>query len=113
MQEKNLLRVAILCSIIGILILIIISKNIEPQKLNINQITKEHIGQPIQTEGTIFSIKTAEEFTILEIKDKTGKIKVMAFQNLTLTKNNKVLIEGTVKEYKDELEIEADKIKIL
>jgi len=113
MQEKNLLRVAILCSIIGIFVLIIISNSIELKKLTIGEITNKHIGQAIKTEGKIFSIITAEDFTILEIKDKTGKIKIMVFENITLKQNQEILIEGKVKEYKDEFEIEADKIKIL
>ena len=113
MQEKSLLRLAILCSIIGLLILIFVSNTIEPQKLKIKDITKEHVGQAIKTQGTISSIQTIDELTILEITDKTSKIKVIAFANTTLSKNNNIEIEGIVKEYKDELEIEADIIKII
>jgi RecJ-like exonuclease len=129
MQEKNLLRLAILCSLIGIFILILISNNLEPKKLNINEITKEYIGQTIKTEGTITSIKITEELTVLEIKDthrgdasgaqktssssETGKIKVIAFEKINLKENNKVLIKGKIKEYKNRLEIEANEIKII
>jgi len=112
MNEKTLLRFAIICSITGILVLIFISRSIETDTLKISQITENHIGQTIQTKGTITKITTTEELTILEIKD-SSIIKIVSFEKLNLKKDQEILVKGMVKQYKDELEIEASLIKII
>ena len=42
MEEKSLLRLALICSLVGILALFFISENIEIKEKNINEINKDN-----------------------------------------------------------------------
>lgn len=113
MDEKNLLKVALICSIIGIFIIFIFADNLEPSLINISEISSSLIDQSVTVQGKIVSIKSSPSILIFDVKDDTGSIKVVAFdeKNSDLNKDQLVEILGIVKEYKGFLEIEARKIK--
>ena len=114
MNEKNLLRLAIITSIIGILILIIISEKITPAKIQISEITEKDIDRVIKIKGEITSITQTDSLLILTIKDDTAEIKVTAFKekDIEIKKNQIAEIEGKITLYTNQIQIEADKIKI-
>jgi len=114
MEEKNLLRIAIIISLIGVLILIIITEKIDISESNIAQITEKNIDQTVKIKGQITRITKTETIMILNIKDSTGEIKVTAFnpEESNLKTNQIVGINGKVTEYMNQIQIEADKIKI-
>lgn len=117
MKEKNLLIAALICSTIGIFIILTIQYipilNLEPEHLSIINITKENIGETVKIIGTITRITKTDELAIINIQDNTGKITIIFFTNdpLNLTENQIVEISGEVVEYKGELEIEASNIR--
>jgi DNA/RNA endonuclease YhcR with UshA esterase domain len=112
MDERKLLTTALICSLIGIFIILSISENISPKKYNIINITKETLNKQVILTGTISKIKTTDELTILTLKDNTGEITVVIFdKNLNLEPNKKITVEGKVIEYKGTLEIQASRIK--
>lgn len=115
MKESTLINIALNTSLIGILILIVIAENTSVDSSLIQNITKE--DEYVKVQGLItLSIETPGLY-ILEIEDKSGSIKVVAFkqdENITLEKNDIIEVEGLTTTYKGELEINADKIiKIL
>ena len=76
---KHLLIISLIISIIGILILLILSNNLQPEKINLKNINIQNINQKIQTQGTITSIKTFQEqnFQIINIKQDNYSIAVL------------------------------------
>jgi len=107
---KPLLIISLIISIISILILLIISNNLEPEKINIKDINIQNLNQKIQTTGTITSIKTYQNFQIINIKENNSSITILVNKETNLTKNQKIEIMGKVLEYKNSLEIQAEKI---
>ncbi len=66
------------------------------------------LNQKVKVQGTIFRIEDKETFKILSIKDETGRIDVICeCGNLTY---QDIEVEGTIKDYREYLQIQADKI---
>ena len=113
MDEKNLLKVALICSIIGIFIIFILSDKLEPSLIRIADVSEDIIEQSVKIQGKIVSLRNTPSVLIFDVKDDSGSIKVVAFNdgNSQLNNGQRVKILGDVTEYKGMLEIEAKKIE--
>ncbi|MFA5259486.1 MAG: hypothetical protein WC979_08660 [Candidatus Pacearchaeota archaeon] len=109
---KPLLTISLMTSIIGILILLILSNSLEPKKISIKDISTKDLNQRIETYGTITFIKTYSEFQTIKIKQDNYSITILINQKTNLVKNQTIEVTGKITEYKSSLEIQADKIKI-
>lgn len=105
---EPILKISLTVSIIGIFLLTLISDILPLPLTNLDEMGNRMINQKVRVHGEIFRIEDKESFQILSIKDKTGKIDVICDSNITALQN--VEVEGTVKEYKSYLQIQADKI---
>lgn len=112
MHMDKLLAVAIMCSLVGILIIAFVGENNTPKLIEISKINKDLIGENIRIKGEITKFSRTEDVSFLIVKDNTNSISVVAFGNLTLKKGDMVEVEGGVEEYKDSLEILAELIKV-
>lgn len=112
MDEKNLLKVALICSVIGIFIIFLFADRLEPSLISISDISDSLLDRDVRIQGKISSIKESSSVLILEVKDDSSAIKVVAFDNdySNFKKNQSVEILGVVKEYKGVLEIESKQI---
>ena len=112
---KNMLVISLIVSIIGILILLILSNSLQPEKINIKDINFQDLNKKIQTQGIITSIKTFQEqdFQIINIKQENYSIAVLVNQKTNLTKNQTIKVIGKITEYKEDLEIQAEKISLI
>lgn len=113
MQEKSLLKAALVCSLIGILIILFISEKIELPITEIKKIDKSMMDKEVKIQGILTSITETPGLLILNIKDNTGEITVITFkeEEIELKRNTQVEIQGTVIEYKGKIEIDATSIK--
>jgi aspartyl/asparaginyl-tRNA synthetase len=115
MNNQTLLKISFIVSILGILILLFISENIEPVQVKIKDITDLRLNQKVRITGQIIGIKTYQKssFQIITINDSMAKIDVTLDKPLNLTKNQTIIVTGKITEYKTNLQIQADKIQIL
>lgn len=114
MKDTTLLRIAFCCSLFGILVILFIVENIEIPNSNIGNITKEDLEKTVSISGKINYITETPGLLIIKVGDKTGNITAIVFkeENTSLEKGQIITLEGRVIEYKDELEIQAELIKI-
>lgn len=111
MDEKRLLRISLIISLIGIFFLLFLAKNLEPKQINIKDINNNLLNQKVAVQGTILKITDKETFQILSVADATGKINVLCeCKNNSIANNQNITVTGTVEEYKGNLQISADKI---
>lgn len=113
MQEKNLFKIALLCSLAGILIILLISENLEIPSLSISEINEDLLDKQVKINGTITRINTYPTLTILNIKDSTGEIKAITFENIEVEENALVEVTGIIKEYRSLLELEIKQLKLI
>lgn len=111
MEEKKLCNLALFCSLIGLLILFFISTQIEVAQINIREIGPDDIGKNVKICGFVESKRTSNGHIFLELKDNTGKINFVIFNQTAsnlkkngidlynLKNNGKLCGSGTVDEY--------------
>jgi len=114
MKEKLLLRIALLCAIMGVVLLFIVSENIEIDEKDINKINMDSIGEYVKIKGTINQLIETEEVMILNI-EQPSEITVFLFKNkqIHLAEGNYIEVIGKIEDYKGETEIIADKIRVI
>lgn len=114
MKDEKLLKISFCCSLLGILIILFITENLEVPESNIVNITKENLDETLSVSGKISYITETPGLLIINLQDNTGNITAIIFkeENISLEKNQIVTIEGKVIEYKGQLEIQADLLKI-
>lgn len=105
-------KICLSISLIGILILFIYTGSLSLDIKDISLINKEDLNKFVKVNGQVTSIRDLPGILILSLKDKTSQIKVIIFKEdeLKIKKNDILEIEGIVKEYKEELEIQAEKV---
>jgi RecJ-like exonuclease len=113
-NEKNLLRVSLVFSLLGLLILFYITYNTEIKKYDIGSLNKDYIDKIVRVNGAIESFSETPGLYLITIKDNTGKITVIVFKDeeLELQKNMVVEITGIITEYNNKIEIISKQIVI-
>ena len=111
-MKISLLRLFFVISLIGVFLLLILSNILEPRLISIEKINDKLIDKKVKVQGEIFNIKTYKDsdFQVISIKDKTGKIDITIDKILNLKNNQTITIIGKVTQYKQYLQIQADKI---
>ena len=114
MKETTLLKTALICSLLGLVILYFISakidvKDYKPSRLN------ENIGDDVKLTGTIAKISQNDNVAFLEVNYQNPVIVVLFTdnENLSLKIDDTIEVVGEVQEYKGKNEIIAQKIRVI
>ena len=67
MQEKTILKIALIVSLIGLLILYLISDNITIKQASIEKITLDNKDEMVKVRGIVSRVTDTEKVTIMEI----------------------------------------------
>tara|TARA_Y100000310_G_C20633804_1_gene790096 strand:- start:944 stop:1252 length:309 start_codon:yes stop_codon:yes gene_type:complete len=97
----------------GISTLLLISNTLQPKSINISSITQNQLNKKVKISGEIISTRIFEDsdFQIINLKDKTGNISITLDNPIpNLSKNQQLIVIGKITEYKNTLQIQADKI---
>ncbi len=117
MKNLGLIQFSLIISVVGIIILIFLSIYSEPKISSIEEINKKNLENYVKINGTIINIdkiKSGENyFLIIRLKDFSDSIDVLDYENSNLKINQKIQVIGKISEYKNQLQIEAKKIKLL
>jgi DNA/RNA endonuclease YhcR with UshA esterase domain len=110
MQEKNLLKLALIFSLIGILLLFFISSKLEVDDKIISQLDENDIDSNVRLDGVVTDFKNKGSVILIDVA-QLEKIQVVVFNsNFTLNKGDSVEIIGKIGEYEGNNQIIADKI---
>lgn len=113
-KTKILFKISCLLLFIGLSLLIFLSSSLEPEIIKISEINKKRLDEYVKIRGEVSELKIINtntgKITIFKISDETGKITVLFYKEINLSKEVEVL--GKV-DYKENLQIHAKKIKNL
>ncbi|MDP1695138.1 MAG: OB-fold nucleic acid binding domain-containing protein [Candidatus Woesearchaeota archaeon] len=114
MDEQRLSKIALLCSLVGILLLLLIAEEQQVSASSIQNITNQSIDKEVKIKGKINTLTENPSVTIMQVQDATGEIKVILFQKkeITIKKGDTIEVQGIVKEFESKLEIEAKTIQV-
>ncbi len=115
--------IALACSLIGLAGVVVASQLIQVKQVNIIDIDDSMEGEYVKVAGTVVNLRETEKAVFLDVKDETGTIAIVAFNDNTgfvstailppnLMKGDVVSIEGKVSMYQGKPEITAEKAAI-
>jgi len=114
MEEKSLLRLALIFSLVGILALFFISENIEIKEKNINEINKNNLGEDIKIKGIVSKATDNNKIILLDIiQPETITVVLFKDSDLNISAGTKVEIIGEIDEFNGKMEIIGNEVKIL
>jgi len=117
MNEKILMKVSLIGTIGSILALYVVTSQIFSSSMNIGDIDKSFVGKTVNVTGEITSISNNKGNIFINVKDETGEIKVVLWEDTIksinandldtnkLNKGSKINIIGDVQIYRGEMEI--------
>ena len=114
MKETLLLKIALICSLVGLVALFFISQRIELKDYKPDFLNK-NVGDNVKLSGKISKITSGNNVVFIELSQQVP-VSVVVFTDNDFTNLNKddfVEIEGKVQEYNGKEEIIADKIKVV
>ena len=119
-SDKNLKVLSFCISLVGIIIIYIVSVLTGQIFVEIGTVTESDIGKYVAINGTITSLSTNNGNVFIEINDNTGNITAVIFERTARTvdiynfkEGDTVFVEGQINIYKGELEIVANSIKLV
>jgi len=110
MKEKTLLKIALISSLIGILLLLFISTRLKINEKSISKIDEKDMGYNVMVNGIVSDVQNRGSVILIEVAD-LEKIDVVIFNaNLTLNKGDLIEVSGKLDEYEGKQQLVADKI---
>lgn len=114
MKERTLLKISLICSLIGLIVLFLLAENIKIDDRNIDKITMGDIEQSVNIKGVVTKVTDREKVMFIEISEKS-KINALMFKkdNISIETGDLVEIKGTVDEYDNQPQIIIDEIRFV
>jgi len=114
MKDKTLLKTALTCSIIGLIILFFISERIEVDEITIDKLDEMEIGKTVKIKGYIEDVANMEKVAFLKVaQEKTEVVSIVLFkeENISLDTGDYVEVIGEVEDYEGKKEIVGNLVK--
>ena len=114
MKETTLLKIALICSLVGLALLYFISTKIEVKDYKPNILNK-NVGDDVKLTGKVTKITDREDVVFIEVYQQSP-VNVVLFtdnDNLKLSNGDNVEVIGKVQEYNGKNEIIAEKIRLV
>lgn len=114
MKENTLLKIALICSLAGLIILYFISAKIEAKDYKPNLLNK-NIGDDVKLNGVVAKITDKGSVIFIEVNQQSPITAVLFTDedNLKLNTGDNVEVVGEVQEYNGKNEIIAKKIRVI
>jgi len=114
MKDSTLLKLSLSLSLIGLLLLLVLTEFVEPEPLEITELV-DNIGKHVYIEGFVESATYKDEVTFFTVSDSKEEILVVLFDKLdeVISEGDKIGVSGEVSLYKGKMEIIADELVCL
>lgn len=114
MKDSALLKIALIWSLIGIFILLLVAVYTEPREIAISELDK-HIDEVVVVSGFIDYVNYKEKISFIDLRGYSGDIQIVVFDdmNKSISIGDQIAVKGKVSLYKGDLEIIADEIACL
>jgi hypothetical protein len=106
MKEKTLLKLAIICAVLGTSLLVVLAERIEVKQSNMDDLDD---GDDAKVKGIVRKVSNKGNLTFLEI-ETVQTVKALAFDEVDIEENSYIEAVGSVQEYEGEKELVIDRI---
>jgi len=114
MKETTLLKIALICSLVGLVALYFISARIDINNYKPNVLSR-NAGDDVNLKGTITKISDKGNVVFIDVSQQ-NLVNVILFtdnDNLNLKNGDDVEVIGKVQEYNGKNEIIAQKVRVI
>jgi DNA/RNA endonuclease YhcR with UshA esterase domain len=114
MKDKQLLHIAMAVALLGLVALFVLAENVEVDMVPVDSITDEFVGQRVTVQGSVFDVRVMDDLTMFHVQghNSVGSILVVIFDIVSLIEGDRVVVSGTVKDYKGTIEIVGEKVDV-
>ena len=112
MNEKTLLKIAIISALTGIFILYLISDNVVLNESSISQIEGEEIGRYVKIKGIVDDVYNGEKLSIITVTQPES-MKILLFENVSVVVGDYIEVIGEIDEYNGEREVIGERIRVI
>ena len=113
MNQKQIYKISVFLSIIGLTLMYASSQYLEPEKVDVEDIEESSSGKVLEVEGTALNVTNSGSNLFMDLKDSSGSILVVQFDSdRSVSEGDPVSVIGSVELYEGELEIIAREIEI-
>ena len=81
MNERLLSRISIIGTVICLIALYVLTSQINSVHVNIGDIKKDYVGKNVNITGTVTGLKRSQGHLFFDLKDETGSVKVVLWNN--------------------------------
>ena len=109
-----MLKIALICSLLGLIILYIVAENISIDEKTIDKINKDDFGSDVKIKGAVNKIIDLENVMIVEITQPTN-MPVVLFkeEDINLSEGDYIEVIGEIDEYNGELEVIGHRVRVI
>lgn len=112
MKKKQLYKISVFLSAIGLTLMYASSLYLEPGTVEIKNIDRGETGEVLEIKGTVANVSNNGGNLFMDLKDSTGSIMVANFDTeVSVSEGESVSVIGNVELYEGELELIAQEIK--
>lgn len=106
MKDSTLLKLSLSCSMVGLLILLVMTEFIPEDAVTIDSLS-EKLGDKVYIQGVVKSVSYKKDTTFLSISDSTGETSAVIFDAIekSINKGDEIGISGEVSLYKGKYEL--------
>ena len=112
MDEKKLLTIALFAALIGIFILYLLSESLDYNENSIEKINQEKLKDMMKVKGTISQATNLDNVSFITI-EQPATLTIVLFDNLSVSKGEEIEVIGQSEEYEGEMEIIAQRIRVI
>jgi len=114
MKEKTLLKIALVCSLVGIMVLFFVSDSIEIKEKDISKINLENVGEDIKLTGYVSKVVDLENVMYVEItKPETISVVLFKKTNISVYEGSFVEIIGEIDEYNGRMQVIGNRVRVI
>lgn len=113
MKENTILKIALICSLIGLIVLYFVSAKIELKDYKPNFLDKD-VGDDVKLNGIVTKISDRGDVVFIEVSQQ-APVTVVLFtddDNIRLKSGDNIEVIGEVQQYNGKKEIIAEMIRV-
>lgn len=110
MEDRILLKVALVCAVVGVTALFFVSRQMEVDAQPIEQI--KLVEGEVAIEGEVRDVFQKGSLTVIDVGYDTS-MKVVLFEQVDVRVGDKVGVRGRVKEYNGQLELVGEELRVI
>lgn len=115
MNDKTLLRLALLAAIVGVVLLLAISQRFSVTEQTIAQLDQLPEGQEVDVTGLVLRATDKENVLFLELaEEKVEKVTVVVFKDrdIEVKEGDYVRVIGSLEDYEGKKEIVGNRVEV-